>query len=272
MARRQGRRRWLRPIVGKLSRCQCWQPDRRHSARRPSAYWSASWRQFRAHRALGRSRLEVEIVRTQGRWQATLSTRGEQRRLEGESCRAVMEALTVVLALAADPARLASSAPPQSPPTTPSAASPATLAADSPRPPSGFLRWVLASASWRKSACFRDPRSGRVACSSCTALTKPPFARRGGGSWYEQAPLRQARRWFVYEPPLPSPGVGSSGYERVQPAAGRPFPPCSRLRSARACSSRAANRRSYRSGALRGELTQLGSWFPSRGEGHGGPS
>jgi hypothetical protein len=43
----------------------------------------------------------VEIVPVEGRWQARLSTRGAQRRLEGESCAAVVHALTVVLALAA---------------------------------------------------------------------------------------------------------------------------------------------------------------------------
>ncbi|MEO8185415.1 MAG: hypothetical protein ABI895_41940 [Deltaproteobacteria bacterium] len=89
----------------------------------------------------------VEIVRTEGRWQATLSTRGAQRRLEGESCGAVVEALTVVLALAADQAQLTPSAPQQAPPTTPSAvpspASPATPAAGGPGPAPGVLRWAL---------------------------------------------------------------------------------------------------------------------------------
>jgi hypothetical protein len=51
------------------------------------------------------SRLEdvrIEIERTGERWQARLSARGAQRRLEGESCGAVVDALTVVLALAAE--------------------------------------------------------------------------------------------------------------------------------------------------------------------------
>lgn len=57
-----------------------------------------------ARLAAAGSRVEdarVEIAPVGGRWQARLSTRGAQRRLEGESCAAVVHALTVVLALAA---------------------------------------------------------------------------------------------------------------------------------------------------------------------------
>jgi hypothetical protein len=88
----------------------------------------------------------VQIVRTEdGRWQATLSTRGAQRRLQGESCGAVVEALTVVLALAADQAELD---PPQAPPLPPAAVpappgSPVTSAAERPNLTSDRLRWAV---------------------------------------------------------------------------------------------------------------------------------
>lgn len=66
----------------------------------------------------------VEIVPQGERWQATLSTRGAQRRLEGESCAAVVHALTVVLALTAAEAESVASAPAAVRPVTPGAVGP----------------------------------------------------------------------------------------------------------------------------------------------------
>jgi hypothetical protein len=112
-----------------------------------------------ARLAAAGSRVEaarVEIVPVAGRWRATLSTRGAQRRLEGESCAAVVQALTVVLALAADQAELeAASAPqaaapperePPEPSPAPSASAPERSAADGPRaspPEPAALGWGL---------------------------------------------------------------------------------------------------------------------------------
>ena len=194
MAQRQGRRRWLRPIVGKLSGCQCCQPDRRYSAGRPrggivtaadrcalrarsiqthgvrwserwpvavlgSSLWllpgplaardafEVSWRapaecpsHAEASAALSRlaaagselAAAHVEIERTKDGWQATLSTPGAQRRLQGESCGAVVQAVTVVLALAADQAATAATAPAVE--SRPPAATPETPPADGREP------------------------------------------------------------------------------------------------------------------------------------------
>ncbi len=84
---------------------------------------------------------KVEIVPLSGRWQATLSTRGAQRRLQGESCAAVVQALTVVLALAAEQAEQETSSPAAAPTAAVQPAPAAALApasspiTDLPEPP-----------------------------------------------------------------------------------------------------------------------------------------
>jgi len=105
---------------------------------------------------LGRASVEVE--RARGRWQATLSTRGAQRRLEGESCGAVVEALTVVLALAADQAELLPADAPA--PPLPGPAAPAVPAADKlVRPPTG-LHWALRIGTWAEVGMLPGPSLG----------------------------------------------------------------------------------------------------------------
>jgi len=105
----------------------------------------------------------VEIERTADGWQGTLSTPGGQRRLRGETCDAVVQALTVMLALAADQASLpapATAAPERAPAVPPPPLSaPLLPAATGPR--SGLpLRWAVRIGIWAEVGMLPGPSLG----------------------------------------------------------------------------------------------------------------